>query len=637
MQDFFGVLKFFESRLGLCLLLFFILPLFVAPFILNFSCPANLNQSSALEHRLLCPEITTMINWISQHVVKLLFIYLWGTIFVILFVEWLAGYKSFKLLRDFYSRQTDNFPGLSALKMVIKCLWWGDYQHVWEATRVRIEWQLWLQEKNETDSDKKEADRKKMDKKEAYFVKGFIRAYSKKIKEGLSPSNIDIQGCDDIPFDVDNCFVLTNDAKRELISNYFKAIDEINRDDLLRHKFLTEAEVTTGFLAPQQLLAGLLSEFEDDWSSLLIRFENEADHSASELQLTQMFIFYCWLLWGPSIPLGRNGPQWIPKAGGENIIAMQYGFGDENNSLPLLPLVNGGQVEDERYQTLYKYITKTPLAQAMKLKVRPVWIPREESKRESVVELARSIDKLGKAQLTALKINNEMNNEGILALDYEPTNFIEKSNDEIAGQRNYYSAYVWVMFILCKIDDGAPEHSNNDSPWLGMYPFFEHGNIADDRTYAVFKRQLAFKALASISRLLENDCGYNNTGKKVKDIYFFQYACASDHSNCPENCDVPYPKEFRSSNCIRDYIDNLLKTDNEAEPQWQHKAEGAHAKTDFGHFKHLKDNVSMEKWVKCKTVKEAEKNHRFFSACHLPTIIEEFNAYDGTNNSKPLP
>ena len=620
MKDFFDLLAFIynhlKTRLGVCLVFLVVVPAFILYLSFPIDSPVKIYNLDFLK----------IIQEYEAYLV-------YGILEVILF-ECLYGYRSFRLLHDYYKRQAQNFPGFSALRMVIGCLKWGDYPHVWEATRVRIEWQLWLPEKDKPVPAKDEDDPAKEEAEipnEPAFVKNFVRQYSKEIK-GNSPEKVNMEKYDDISPPIPNCFVLTKSEKRELISAYFQAIQKINPKVPLKHKFLTEAVIETGYLAPQQLLAGLLSEFKDSWPSLLRSYRIEAKDSESKLQDAQRFIFYCWLLWGPSIPLGRCEHYWTIN-GNQGITALQYGFGDENNSLSLLPLVNPLQ-DDKEYGNLFKRIMESPLAQEMKLKVRPVWISNDT--RKSATELETSLDSVGNIQRAMFNIpksilkdknksaSSNKNDQpddppGYLALDYAELIDLNDNKGKRKDSAKYYSAYVWVMFILCNNDKyRTPLYPSSDQPWLGMFPFFEHGNIANDSTYALFKSQLADKTLASISRLLEEDNSKS---------YVFQYACASDHSNClTGECNTEYVLgDFQSAIRIRDYIENLLGAPNE---KLQQSDAMKSVKKVSGHFKHLENKVFLGEWPS-KDLKS--ENKAFFSACQLPTRIEKFHEHNRKN------
>jgi hypothetical protein len=62
-------------------------------------------------------------------------------------------------------------------------------------------------------------------------------------------------------------------------------------------------------------------------------------------------------------------------------------------------------------------------------------------------------------------------------------------------------------------------------PWTNIFPFFEHGNIAEAKTYVFLKHQLAHKALTGIQRLLDDSCAASTS-------WTLTYACAIDDPCC---------------------------------------------------------------------------------------------------------
>jgi hypothetical protein len=535
--------------------------------------------------------------------------YLYLAIFLFLVVEVFVGYLPYQLLSNYYYLKDDKSPFWSALKSTIKCSWWGDYQYAWQAARISIECGIWSSKEKEIDVSE--------------FVIGFISRLK-------NENGTEIADSDDIP-NLPNCFVLTDSDKQPLISSYFEAIQQINPKTKNKDRFLTKATIDRGFLAPQHLLDGLLSRFGESWPLLIKNFEREITRSnfksgavpieSEDINRVQTFTFYCWLIWGPSIPLGRNAcSQWIDKPQG--IIALQYGFGDENNSLHVLPLITP-EKDDDNYSKLYKLIIDSPLAQEFTLKVRPVWISKDEYYRG--YELKSSLRLLGKAQQSIFEDPARRSitvTSGKLALDYVwALNFNE--NKTHTNPKKYYSSYVWVIFVLCE-KNGEPVYPRNNKPWLGMFPFFEHGNIADDTTYAVFKRQLANKALTSVSRLLESTA--LSGSEKIGGNKVFRYACASDDANCSECGEQNYPKDFRASIIVRDYIENLLGKP----PVWKHNPEegttkeGDSTSKEKGTFDYLAEHVIMP------SVDKPWKYRDDFRSCNLPDVISQF--YDSLEN-----
>jgi hypothetical protein len=112
--------------------------------------------------------------------------------------------------------------------------------------------------------------------------------------------------------------------------------------------FISQVRVKRGFVAPLHLVSGLLAECEDDWGPVIEDYGRQVaqplpaipgadgpQRFASRdgelrLQRLQTFLFDCWLLWGPSIPICTCEAWYAGRP------VLQFGFGDENNSLALL-------------------------------------------------------------------------------------------------------------------------------------------------------------------------------------------------------------------------------------------------------------------------------------------------------------
>src|SRR5262245_12137473 len=130
------------------------------------------------------------------------------------------------------------------------------------------------------------------------------------------------------------------DDSRTSINHYFDALEELRVTS--KPSFISTVEFRFGYLAPLFLITGLINRFgeEEGWQLILENYRRliERDSDAYSAQLVELrsFLFNCWLLWGPSIsPCGCK--CWRPNhEGAKNSIILQYGFGDENNSIDVL-------------------------------------------------------------------------------------------------------------------------------------------------------------------------------------------------------------------------------------------------------------------------------------------------------------
>jgi hypothetical protein len=231
---------------------------------------------------------------------------------------------------------------------------------------------------------------------------------------------------------------------------------------------------------------------------------------------------------------------------------------------------------------------------------------------ENTPEVINSLKNVGQAQQKSF--HSITRRTGMVLLDYcksDPTKYLP------VDPKKYYSAYVWVLFVI--VDElGKPvfgRNSNGGEPndkhsWHGLIPFFEHGNLADDNCYALFKQQLASKALASIERLVSMGCEQSATiegmQKDSKPKYLFRYASALDDTNCADDdCRNVHSSHFKSAKLVKEYVNELLevKHNNVLKYVW-------HEKDDQG-----KIDVSA-----------SPSDVSSFSACHLCEVIESFYA-----------
>jgi hypothetical protein len=296
------------------------------------------------------------------------------------------------------------------------------------------------------------------------------------------------------------------------VGDYFEGLEEFGKR-VGRNtsgpvdRFLSQVTIRSGFVAPLLLLGGLLNRVKEDWPRALAQFSDAVGHfplsdaDASQrpdwtLQHAQAFQFYCWLLWGPSIQLCKCN-QW-QKSG--TLRGLQYGYGDESASLLLV--FETGDLLEQSWQGIDSALKRAgrpyPLAVQTTLTATPIWGANYSAGRLPPV------------------YGNEasgLSNPGLsLRCDKTVTGFQMTTVP-------YYSAYIWIMFEIC---DPAHRLSWAVEKWRRYYPVFEHTNIADGATYMLLKRQLAFKALATIREFGERlgRAGY-------PDVYF-RYVCAVD-------------------------------------------------------------------------------------------------------------
>jgi hypothetical protein len=345
---------------------------------------------------------------------------------------------------------------------------------------------------------------------------GFVGLFSRTGEKPTEPmaTNIPIT---DIP---------SLDDSRTLIKHYFDALEELG--EATESSFISTAEFRIGYLAPLYLLTGLINRFgeEEGWKLILNNYgrliERDREVYSAELVELRSFLFNCWLLWGPSIsPCGCE--RWeCAQHNARNDVILQYGFGDENNSIDVL--IKGGKnaaavrkIKDrlnsmDNTQRKSEFNPIATMAAPFSIKGTFRWGPI-----------------LGDQVPPAQKSLQGGETTGRIVLECE-SNSINEVDTAVSSK--YYSAYIWIMFSIETMDgkDFFP-----DARWKNLLVYFEHGNIAEAATFQTLKESLVTKACSSIAEILKRTADRNRL--RIK------YACALDDSFCcPEKRIMFQPK-----------------------------------------------------------------------------------------------
>jgi hypothetical protein len=343
------------------------------------------------------------------------------------------------------------------------------------------------------------------------------------------------------------------------ISRYFKTIKTLrfaDRDELC---FVCPVEVSSGFIAPLHLLTGLLAQYEEKWEGIIREFEVQTGrwddipliegHAESDrmhprdFRELQSFIYHCWLLWGPSIPICK--PSCGNWAGA--YVSIQYGFGDENNSIEIV-----GDREALTKAVLGMLDQYFPgfRGMAFPASVRGVLQYSTTAQRDNSnippliaaswggTQDARPILFYSEAQAGDAVAGRRSGSDAVVG-QIKPDSDMAKRG---AGISCYYSAYLWAMFVVLRQDkngDWWPLDSNetgnrrsSTEPWQATIPFFEHGNIADAESCAFAKQVLAEKILGALAQFVRSwDVGTYPLR--------FAYAAAIDDACCGNELQFP--------------------------------------------------------------------------------------------------
>ncbi|OBI16498.1 hypothetical protein A5712_25885 [Mycobacterium sp. E2327] len=303
----------------------------------------------------------------------------------------------------------------------------------------------------------------------------------------------------DRTIDIETCSVLFRDNN---IARYFNAYRGAEKS------FLSKVTINSGFVAPLHLLTGVLAFYEQHWQPIVNAYGQSISHAGDDFRETQarkmqLFIFDCWLLWGPSIPICIC-PQW------QGEVALQYGYGDEDNSLALRCST------PDVIRTLVGQTNGGNDGLALRARVSGIlkWGPD-----------------LGTAGICPAQEAIGQRSDERLVLDIASgAGGIRRAGGTLEQvNAQYYSAYLWIAFVMCKADPAThqPKPRNPKNKWRDLIPFFIHANIADPVAYEFHARQLAREALEAAIQLLEGE----------HDL-ILRFACATDETGCGH--DSPY-------------------------------------------------------------------------------------------------
>jgi hypothetical protein len=148
----------------------------------------------------------------------------------------------------------------------------------------------------------------------------------KKLKDIIKNNTNDFQ------VEVSNCSSLTSEKFVTYVDEYFKYFENAKNKkkfNLLTGEslcFIVKLHIKEGFIAKQVLFNGLMSRYQDNWQDIIDKYVCEDFQSRCDYPVlpSELFFTFGWLLWGPSYVLKNNSNR-----------LLQYGFGDESNSIAI--------------------------------------------------------------------------------------------------------------------------------------------------------------------------------------------------------------------------------------------------------------------------------------------------------------
>jgi hypothetical protein len=410
------------------------------------------------------------------------------------------------------------------------------------------------------------------------------------------------------PAQVNDCF---SEIKRYFDTLKSLGLEDGDEESGDARKFACPMEIAAGFVAPIHLLTGLLIQFNQKWKTILTAFDRDANDlrglranlESADLRQIQMFIYNCWLLWGPSIPV-CTCHRWHAR-----YVAIQYGFGDENNSIELVgerEAVAGDlatMFAQARSELTAAGKRRTPMAlpATVRGRLQLSGSLKERKGAPSPLPLAaRDSWGGGQDERPVLFVSETEEGDAVKGdLTVKERRLGRIMADSRAFKSRYYSAYLWVAFVMLCHDgrDWRPvsDDGRATEPWKDLIPFFEHGNLADPETCFFSKQQLVAKALSGIAAIVRD---WSHGAVPLR----FAYACAIDDSGCGRPLAFP---DWAGGDTVRQMLQVALT---------KKAAAGGEESALFA-------RLASEKIVLFDHYTAADGDHAY-SACHLPIYID---------------
>jgi hypothetical protein len=412
-------------------------------------------------------------------------------------------------------------------------------------------------------------------------------------------------------------FSRTLERERDWLA-YFDSVRELAPDSEIGSTLCRIR--TDGFVSPQFLIAGLLPRFEDDWRPIIKEYLHQIGRNHTPFVAFQASLWNTWLMWGPSIPICTcdqwdEAPPTVTTEGGGDpeppvVSALQCGYGDENNSMPIVRFVGGKPTPFENI--------KDPSVGAALLKMTgPLrWAPwllcpshRDEPAVQRSGEVPIDVRKY-RAAVAQRHIYEEdrrgIQRDGLLLQ-------VDEVENGGTAQPSYFTAYLWLMFAVAqkpepggalkRLSDDYPEPTDRPADrsgkklWRELLPVYVHANIADAEALDMQRRLLVNNAVCLLREL------WNEQPKLFPKVdrsrLCFYLVGGSDYSGCGNQIRFP----------SRDPLVNRLRNRVAAEPDREFAA---------AIFLPSEDETNATRPPQLAL---------FYSTCHLPDLVADYYEY----------
>ncbi|MCW5801638.1 MAG: hypothetical protein KIT31_04575 [Deltaproteobacteria bacterium] len=364
---------------------------------------------------------------------------------------------------------------------------------LFDATRLAVEYQLLTAAELSASLIVDLAESRREDR-----VRGFDKIFRPAVANDVPLREIELR--------VEHQFFSRTLERREDWATYFRAVARIRPRDPMVATTLFRIRVK-GYVVPQYLVAGLLAEFDDDWHPVIENYENQPEKPSPAFASYQASLWNTWLMWGPSIPI-CGCAEW------HGLYAHQFGYGDEDNSLPLT-YFTGEHVPFEASQGYPP--NEFVGARLSRVVGRLRWVPPGRIDPATSGELDLLPVRLARAQraiVTPTRRDPDAPRDYARPLLFQGEQL--QSGDVPA--RSYFSAYQWLMFLVARSPAAPGEPPRRldlepfpeaDDPvkrrgktlWRDLVPVYVHANIADPKALALQRSALIRTAIATLRQL----------------------------------------------------------------------------------------------------------------------------------------
>ncbi|QSO53954.1 GNAT family N-acetyltransferase [Alicyclobacillus curvatus] len=305
----------------------------------------------------------------------------------------------------------------------------------------------------------------------------------------------------DYTIPVESCFDLTSAEFSDNIQHYLSFLKQdrarkffgIRQDDMV--SFVSMIHIREGYLAPITFITGLQDRYNEDWKKIMANYMAAFESKdAQKVVPSELFQSYTWLMWGPSYQINYDENDYK---------LIQYGFGDESNSIQVVLRDDAGSRETWRVldREFGGAHDKSTFGLYCGLTARIF-----DSSHYFTQQRARFPSQ-------ALAFTNRLSGSGVHFI-FE----LQESHSLTPHRKHteyFFSAYLWLMFT---VNDGNPETRFNPK---NTVIFFEHANLADTGNYDFLLSCLMSKCFLHFSQVFADPLSKNRS-------YSFCFAMNND-------------------------------------------------------------------------------------------------------------